>query len=78
MTSLPASLPDPGLLDYEQAYAELQAIVADLENEQLPLEASLALYERGQALAARCAHLLDTAELRVRKLAGDTLLDLDS
>jgi exodeoxyribonuclease VII small subunit len=55
-------------LSYEEAFAELQTLVARLEGSDLPLETSLKLFERGQALAARCAQLLDEAELRVRQL----------
>ncbi len=62
-------------LTYEQAFAELEKIVAALEGEQHPLEDSLALYERGQALVKRCADLLDKAELKVKQLSGDELTD---
>ncbi|MFH2102601.1 MAG: exodeoxyribonuclease VII small subunit [Chloroflexota bacterium] len=64
-------------LTYEEAYAELEAIVAQLESEQQPLERSLQLFERGQSLASRCAELLDQAELKLRKLSGDQITDLD-
>ncbi|AKT51330.1 exodeoxyribonuclease VII small subunit [Arsenicicoccus sp. oral taxon 190] len=55
-------------LSYEQARDELVSIVAQLEAGQLPLEDSLRLWERGEALAAHCATWLDRAEAR---LAGD-------
>jgi exodeoxyribonuclease VII small subunit len=61
----------PDQLDFEQAFEELQALVRQLEQGELPLEDSLRLFERGQALAARCNQLLDEAELRLRKLAPD-------
>lgn len=57
-------------LSYEQAYAELEEIVYSLEANQKTLEESLALFERGQALAKYCAFLLDQAELKVQKLSG--------
>jgi exodeoxyribonuclease VII small subunit len=63
-------------LSYEQALAELESIVASLEANQLPLEESLALFERGQALTRRCAEVLDKAELRIKQLSGDTLVDV--
>ena len=50
-------------LTYEQAFAELEAIVADLEAEERSLDEGLSLFERGQALAKYCAMLLDQAEL---------------
>jgi len=58
-------------LSYEQAFAELEAIVAGLEANQKSLDEALVLFERGQALAAHCAALLDRAELRIRQL-GET------
>ncbi len=63
-------------LSYEQALAELEGIVAALEANKLPLEESMALFERGQALSRHCVELLDKAELRIKQLSGDTLVDL--
>jgi len=61
----------PEELSYEQAFQELEATVRKLEAGEIPLEGSLALFERGQALAARCSELLDQAELKLRKLVPD-------
>ena len=63
-------------LSYEQALAELESIVTSLEANKLPLEESMALFERGQSLAKHCVELLDKAELRVKQLSGDSLVDL--
>ena len=63
-------------LTYEQALAELETIVASLEASQLSLDETMALYERGQALTKHCIELLDKAELRVKKLSGDQLVDM--
>ena len=74
----PKNPPDNASVDelsYEQALAELETIVTSLEANKLPLEQSMALYERGQALSKRCVELLDKAELRVKQLSGETLLD---
>ena len=60
-------------LTYEQAMQELDDLIGSLEEGQSSLEDSLALYERGQALAKRCAELLDKAELRVQQLSADKL-----
>lgn len=57
-------------LTYEQALAELEQIVAALENEEQTLERAITLFERGQLLAQHCAGLLERAELRVRTI-GD-------
>jgi exodeoxyribonuclease VII small subunit len=59
-------------LKYEEAAAELDQIVEQLEEGNLPLENTLMLYERGQALSKHCAELLNQAELKIRTLAGDT------
>jgi exodeoxyribonuclease VII small subunit len=60
-------------MDFEQAFQALQQTVAQLETGELSLEDTLALYERGQALARRCQDLLDEAELRVTELGGATV-----
>ncbi len=64
-------------MTYEQAYAELETIVMALEQEKSTLEEAMALYERGQALARRCACLLEQAELRVQQLSGEDLTNFD-
>ena len=61
----------PDELSYEQAFRELEGLVASLESGDLPLEQALQLFERGQALAGRCSQLLEQAELRLRQLAPD-------
>ena len=58
-------------LTFEQAFAELEESVRTLERGDLPLEESLALYERGQELSAYCAKLLDEAELKVQQIESD-------
>ncbi len=69
-------LPPVEQLSYEQALEELETIVATLEANKLPLEDTMALYERGQAITRHCMALLDNAELRVKKLSGDNLVDM--
>jgi exodeoxyribonuclease VII small subunit len=51
-------------------------IVSSLEVNKLSLEDSLALFERGQVLTKHCIELLDKAELRIKKLSGDSLVEL--
>lgn len=65
-------------LSFEQAFDLLEQIVSTLENEELSLDRSLELYERGQALARRCNLLLENAEIRINRLAGDRLEPLGS
>lgn len=62
-------------MTYEQALTELEVIVAALEAEEHPLEESLALYERGQALAQHCTTLLEKAHMKVQQLSGEELID---
>ncbi len=71
--------PSPSIeeMSYEQAFAELENITRILDSNPPALEESLALFERGQALAQRCAALLDRAELRVRQLTGQELAALN-
>jgi exodeoxyribonuclease VII small subunit len=57
-------------LTFDEALAELQGVVAELEAGGQPLERSIALYERGVALHERCAGLLGDAELRVQQLVA--------
>jgi exodeoxyribonuclease VII small subunit len=55
-------------LTFDDALAELERTVAELEAGGQPLERTIALYERGVALQQRCEQLLADAELRVRRL----------
>lgn len=64
-------------LTYEQAFNELEAIVAALESEEHSLENALALFERGQSLAHQCTQRLDAAELKVQQLSGENLEELN-
>ena len=64
-------------LTYEEALAELEEIVSALEGEPTRLEEAIKLFERGQALAARCSVLLEAAELKVRQVAGDEVIPFE-
>ncbi len=64
-------------LTYEDALAELEEIVSALEGEQNPLDESIKLFERGQALAAHCGVLLEAAELKVKQVAGDQVIPFE-
>jgi exodeoxyribonuclease VII small subunit len=57
-------------LSFDDALAELQRTIAELESGNLPLERTLALHERGAALLERCETLLRSAELRMRQLVA--------
>ncbi len=60
-----ASVPDAGELSYEQARDELVRVVNELEQGSSTLEESLALWERGEALARRCEEWLLGAKARL-------------
>lgn len=60
-----ASVPEVGELSYEQARDELVRVVNELEQGSSTLEESLALWERGEALAARCEEWLLGAKARL-------------
>jgi exodeoxyribonuclease VII small subunit len=65
---------DVDKLSFEEAFAELEQLVGQLEEGNLALEQAMALFERGMALATHCNTRLDAAELRVQQLlsaAGD-------
>lgn len=60
---------DINALSFEAAFEELEGIIHKLDSGDLPLADSVALFERGRALAERCQALLDGAELRVKQVA---------
>jgi exodeoxyribonuclease VII small subunit len=57
-------------LSFELALKELEEIVGRLEQGQVDLEESIALYERGQALKAHCEKKLKAAEGRLEKIVA--------
>ena len=62
-------------LTFEEALLELEQIVSQLENEQLSLNESLALFERGQILSNHCIEILEEAELKVTHLTPSAAED---
>ena len=62
---------DIGQLPFERAIEELESIVKRLEEGKVPLEESVTIYERGEALKKRCEDLLRQAEARVEKITLD-------
>ena len=59
---------DISKLPFERAIEELETIVKKLEEGKVPLEESVAIYERGEQLKARCDALLAQAQARVEKI----------
>ena len=69
---------EPGAaeLSFEKALAELESIVARMEDGGLSLEQSLAAHKRGLELAKQCRERLDAAQQQVRVLEGEVLKPL--
>jgi exodeoxyribonuclease VII small subunit len=59
---------DINAMSFEDALAALERIVDDLEKGDVPLEQSIAIYERGEALKRHCDQLLKAAEAKVEKI----------
>jgi exodeoxyribonuclease VII small subunit len=55
-------------MSFEQALAALEQIVDDLERGDVPLDQSIRIYERGEALKDHCDRLLKAAEAKVEKI----------
>lgn len=62
---------DVKTLNFERALEELESIVKRLEEGRVPLEESVAIYERGETLKKRCEELLKHAEARVERITTD-------
>lgn len=65
--STPTDLPDPGLpASYEQAVAELEQLIGQIDSGQLPLDQLLTQYQRGAQLLAFCRDRLQAVENQIR------------
>lgn len=74
MTILPASdRPQPAPASYEAAMAELETLVASMEDGKLPLEGLLQSYRRGAELLQYCRGRLEAVEQQVRVLEDGQL-----
>jgi exodeoxyribonuclease VII small subunit len=74
---------DPGTpsaddVSFEEGLAELEAIVAAMEEEQLPLEELVARYEKGSKLLARCETVLASARKRLQTISAKAAADAAS
>lgn len=80
-----AAAADVSNLSFEEALKELEGIVGRLERGDVPLEESIGLYEKGDALRRHCDKLLKAAEAKVEKIqlsqngeaTGTAPLDVD-
>ncbi len=60
------------IADFEKSLEELEKLVRDLEQGELPLEQSLAAFERGVKLTRECQSALKSAEQRVEQLVQNS------
>ena len=70
--------PATNKLKYEAALAELERIVQDMEGGRLPLEESIAAYQRGSELLKHCQQQLSDAEQKIQVLEDGALRDFDT
>jgi exodeoxyribonuclease VII small subunit len=75
MSNTPAAGTDVSALSYEHAREELVSVVSRLEAGGATLEESLALWERGEALAKRCEEWLEGARARLASARADAAND---
>ena len=73
---MPADPSSPELT-FEKALEELESLVGRMEDGKLPLEESLAAYQRGAELIKFCESKLSDAQARIAILDGDTLRDFN-
>ena len=59
-----------GEMSFEQALRELEGVVRRLESGEVPLDESIALYERGEQLRGACQARLDAAQARIEKIVA--------
>jgi exodeoxyribonuclease VII small subunit len=69
---LMSSAPPPAIADltFEDALRALEDVVRRLESGEVPLDQSIELYERGEALRAHCQARLDAAQARIEKIVA--------
>ena len=61
---------DIGAMSFEEALRALEDVVRHLEGGEVPLEESIGLYERGEALRRHCQARLDSAQARIEKIVA--------
>ena len=70
-TSSKSKRPKPESLTFEQAVAELEQIIEQIEEGEIGLEQSLAEKRRGDALIRRCREVLDHAEQELKEVSAE-------
>jgi exodeoxyribonuclease VII small subunit len=67
-TASPVAEPEIARMSFEEALGALEGIVQQLERGDVPLDKSISLYERGEALRLACQQRLDAAQARIEKI----------
>ena len=62
--------PEIAEMSFEQALKALEDVVRRLEGGEVPLEESIGLYDRGEALRRHCQARLDAAQARIEKIVA--------
>ncbi len=62
-------------LSLEEAFGQLDEIILDLENPEISLEDSFAMYQKGMELLKSCNEKIDTVEKKILMMNGDGGLD---
>lgn len=70
MNDSAATSPDVSALNFEDALIELESIVRQLEAGQVPLDATIGLYDRATALKQLCETRLRDAEMRIERIVA--------
>ena len=68
--AMDAPAPDIAGMSFEDALRALEDVVRRLESGDVPLEESIGLYERGEALRRHCQARLDAAQARIEKIVA--------
>jgi exodeoxyribonuclease VII small subunit len=63
-------MPEIAEMTFEQALRALEDVVRRLESGEVPLDESISLYERGEALRKACQSRLDAAQARIEKIVS--------
>ncbi len=70
-TQAGGAAPELSEMSFEQALGALEKIVQELESGDVPLDKSIALYERGEELRKHCQARLDAAQSRIERIVSD-------
>ena len=71
MATQPDNFAEISAMSFEQALKALEDVVRRLESGEAPLDESITLYERGDALRAHCQARLDAAQARIEAIVAD-------